>query len=351
MRLHLFLYCLLSIFFVTVPMLAAPSAAESADSAKFTRVLIPVDAVTLQGEGARVTLWGIRPVSSPSSAFDLKAIELMDSMIGTAPVACRVMSGALPEVTARCSVHTGEDLGLELLSRGYAVVDRRQDTSTVPAYTGAQKSALRNGEGIWREVVSDEDGGASVPALLFDALPVIGLLLVALVMHFRLRHMETLQQEELEQARRKETQLVTRERHVLAATIEGELTENKNRIEAFLTIYGAVLENLKSKTETPKYQQGGDIVQKHPSLSKTVFEASAGKLSLLDMKLAAQLSRLYASFPKEQEYVNIEPGVPLESAIALVEKVLREAEVLMPPVTSVILALDEIVAGGRKHES
>ena len=30
---------------------------------------------------------------------------------------------------------------------------------------------------------------------------------------------------------------------MLAATREGELTETKNRIEAFLTIYGAMLEN------------------------------------------------------------------------------------------------------------
>ncbi len=244
-------------------------------------------------------------------------------------------------------------MGLELLSHGFAVVDRRQDVSAVPAYMEEQRAARRNAAGIWSQVVSDNKSAGVSPELqiLLGASPVAGLLLVAFMAHYRLRRLETLQQEEQEQAQRKETQLLARERHVLVSTLEGELTENKNRIEAFLTIYGAMLDSLKNKNEKPKYQSSGDIVQKHPFLAKTVYETSVGKFSLLDMKLAAQLSKLYAALPREQEYVNIEPGVPLESAIALVEKVLREAEAMLPPITAVIAALEEIVAGSRKFES
>ena len=349
MNTRLFSICLTVLLFTAVPIVQA----AEPDTGKFTRIVTPIDPVTLQADGLRITLWGIKPASASGMPVELKALDLLDSMIGSVAVTCRFVSGSATDVVARCSAHSGEDLGLELLNHGYVVVDRRQNLSSLPAYMEAQKAAHRNGAGIWRQVLTD-DGVGGIPVwmqLFFGILPVVGLLLVAFVMHCRLKSLETLQQEEQEQAHRKETQLLAREKHVLASTLEGELTENKNRIEAFLTIYGAMLENLKSKTETPKYQLAGDIVQKHPSLSKTVFEASVAKLSLLDMKLAAQMSKLYATLPKEQEYINIEPGVPLDSAVALVEKVMREAEALVQPITTVIAALDEIVASSRKLEA
>lgn len=341
-----FLVCLAVAFLMSA--LSAP-AAES-EAGKFTRTVTAMDPVTLNGEGnIRITLWGIK--SAGSAAADLNALDMMDRMIGGSPVTCRAVSGTSTDIIARCSVHSGEDLGLELLSHGFVVVDRHQDITALPAYLDAQKSARRSGAGIWRQVTGGDDGVPAWLQLLLGASPVVGLLAVAFMIHYRLKRLETLQVEEQEQAQRKETHLLARERHVLVSTLEGELTENKNRIEAFLTIYGAMLEDLQSKTEKPKYQQSGDIVQKHPSLSKTVFEASVGKLSLLDMKLAAQISKLYAALPKEQEYVNIEPGVPIESATALVEKVMREAQELVPPITAVIVALEEIVASSRKFEA
>lgn len=323
---------------------AAPARAEEE---KFTRTVTVLDPITLDAEGLRITLWGLKAIGGGVS--DLKAVDFMERRIGGSPVSCKVVGGASPNVVARCSFSSGEDIGLELLSRGLALVDKRQDTRSVPAYADAQKSARRNVEGIWQRVASEEQGMPVWLQVLLGASPVIGLLLVAFVMHHRLRRLENAQREEKEQASHKETQLQARERHVLASTLEGELTENKNRIEVFLTIYGEMLENLKSKQ--PKYQLSGDIVQKHPSLSKTVFEASVGKLSLLDMKLAAQLSKLYAALPKEHEYVNIEPGVPVDSAIALVEKVIHDAKALEPPIAAVIAALDEIIAASRKSEA
>ena len=332
--------------YLAVAFLMSMPAAQAAENS-FTRNVTPLNPVTLQGEGGRITLWGIRPVGD--TVIDLKALDLMDNMIGSTAVTCRAVGGTSADIVARCADHTGADLGLELLNHGYVVIDRQQDTASVPAYMEAQKAAHRNVAGIWRQVETTD--GTGVPAWLQIALgasPVVGLILVAFVMYDRLKRLETQQREEREHAESKENQLLARERHVLVATIGGELSENKDRVEAFLSIYGAMLENLKSKTETPKYQQSGDIVQKHPSLSKTAFETSAGKFSLLDMKLAAQLSKLYASLPKDQEYINIEPGVPLESAIALVEKVLREAEVLLPPITALITALDQSI--GRQPE-
>lgn len=333
-------------------LVAAPARAVELEGNRITRPMTAVDTITLQGEGVRVTLWGIR--SAQESAIQAEALDFMDRLIGNGPVSCKAVSGAGAEIVARCSVQTGEDLGLELLSHGYAMTDRRQAISTVPAYIEAHKAARQAGVGLWRATTADNGRhAAALPPLgqlLLNVVPIAGLLLLAFVVHFRMKRLETLQIEGQEHVERKESQLLARERHVLASTLEGELTENKNRIEAFLTIYGAMLEDLKSTTETPKYQQSGDIVQKHPLLSKTVFEGNVGKFSLLDMKLAAQLSKLYSSFPKEQEYINIPSTEPLGSVVALVEKVLREAEAMVGPITAAIQALDEIMAVNRRFE-
>jgi hypothetical protein len=349
MRSRLFLSCLSKLFLAVLLLMSAPGARAETGESNFTRMVTPVDPVTLQAKGERITLWGIK--ATGDAVVDLKAVELMDNVADSAAVTCKSVGGTATEIVARCADHTGEDIGLELLEHGYVIVDRHQDLSAVPAYKDyveAQQAAHRNGVGVWRQVAMIDK--TEVPAGLQIALglsPVAGLALVAFMIFYRLKRLETQQQEDREQADNKENQLLTRERHVLVSTLQGELNENKNRIEVFLTIYGAMLENLNSKTETPKYQQSGDIVQKHPSLSKMVFETSSGKFTLLDMKLAAQLSKLYASLPKEQEYINIEPGVPLDSAVALVEKVLHEAEALMPPITAALAALDEFVAHSK----
>lgn len=186
--------------------------------------------------------------------------------------------------------------------------------------------------------------GFTFASFLIAWAPFIGLLMVAFVMHYRLKRMELLQQEEFEKAHRKETMLLVRERSVLVSTLEGELSENKNRIEAFLTIYRDMLQDMKNPADMPLYQKAGDIVQKHPSLSKTVFEANVSKLSLLDMKLAGKIAKLYTALPKEQEYINIDANVPIDTAIKLIEKILKEAEEMLPPVHQAITALDEIIA-------
>lgn len=307
-----------------------------------------IDPMTLKAGDTRVTLWGIRLAETSEAPIELKARDLLDRLTAAGDVTCKVVIGAPPAVTARCAAATHEDLGMELISHGYAVVNRAQASDGVyaPAYAEAEKAARQNGEGIWR-VVDQEKQDNDMPEwlqLLLAWGPMGGLVVVAYILHLRLRRMEILQQEEMEQTRRKESTLLTRERHVLVSMLEGELTENKNRIEAFLTVYGDMLKNLKNMGEAPKYQRAGDIIQRHPSLSKSVFEANAGKLSLLDMKVSGQISKLYTSMPREQEYINIEPSVSLETAIALVEKVLKDAQQMIPPINQVIAALDEAVA-------
>ncbi|HRI77652.1 MAG TPA: hypothetical protein PLX33_11795, partial [Alphaproteobacteria bacterium] len=178
------------------------------------------------------------------------------------------------------------------------------------------------------------------PLVIFGGM-FLGFLFNALIMLRFMGRFSQSQSSENLQAERKEALLQSRERQVLVTTLEGELTENKNKIEAFLVIYGDLLKTLNDPVQTPKYQQVGDIVQKHPSYSKTVFEANVGKLSLLDIKLAGHLSKLYSAMPKEQEYINLDQNVPLDTAVKLVEKVLQDAEELLGPIAQVVRELQE----------
>ncbi len=321
---------------------------------RIIRPMIAVDTITLQAEGMRIRLWGIKPAQTSETPLDLRALDLMDRMIGNEQVNCKIMYGTIPDLFGRCTTQAGQDLGLELLANGYAVVDRRQTYNTVfaSAYAGAQDMARLNAKGIWgvMDVAQKESTmpkwlqpymGFLVPVMLV-AGPLVGLSIIALVMGIWLSRMQRGQQRDIEQARSKEAALETRERQVLVSTLEGELQENKNRIEAFLVIYGDMLQSLQNKNETPKYQQVGDIVQKHPGYSKTIFDSNVNKLSLLDIKLAGQVSKLYTVIPKDQEYINLDPNVPLETAIKLVEKVMQDAENLLPPINAVLTELQAI---------
>jgi endonuclease YncB( thermonuclease family) len=321
------------------------------------RVIRPmraVDPMTLRAEGGTIRLWGIKPAQSAETPLELKALDLMDGLIQEQVVNCRVMGGSMLEMTARCSTSSNQDLALELLKNGFVVVDRRQTYNTVfaTAYEKEQETARVAGRGVWALVKEDmnQTGSSGLPRWLEPYMSVLlplalifgpfgGLLIVGFVMWYWLRRMASLQEKEAEQTSRKEAMLQSRERHVLVSTLEGELMENKNKIEAFLVIYGDMLRSLQDANEVPKYQQGGDIVQKHPTFGRAVFEANVSKLSLLDIKLAGQISKLYSAMPKDQEYINLEPTVPLETAVKLVQKVLKEAEALLDPLNSVITGL------------
>ena len=349
------------------PQMAAPSMPVSTQQGDAPRLPLPdhisrpaiaIDPMTLRAEGVVIRLWGIKPAQSSDTPLELKALDLMDKLIQEQQVNCKIMGGTMLEMVARCTTQSTQDLALELLSAGYVIVDRRQTYNTVFAssYEKAQEDARVKKAGVWSLVTSDEDQKDSngipkwlqphmaflIPmALIFG--PFGGLLVVSLIMWYWLKRMAYVQEQETEQTNRKEAMLVNRERHVLISTLEGELMENKNKIEAFLVIYGDMLRTLKDTTEIPKYQQSGDLVQKHPAFGRAVFEANVGKLSLLDIKVAGQVSKLYSAMPKEQEYINLEPNVPLDTATKLVEKVMKDAEYLVEPITTLLTGLQSLL--------
>lgn len=321
---------------------------------RIVRPMIAIDPISLQAEGMVIRLWGIRQAQMSETPLELRALDLLDNLIGNEQVNCKVVSGNLSQVTARCTTHANQDLSLALLNNGVAIVDRHQTYNTVfaSAYAEAQEAARLKGLGVWR-FVNDVESKSIIPKalkpyveIMTPIAPIFGPLLAMLVFAFIIRNwfkrMTERQEEDQERTRHHEDALKEREAQVLISTLEGELIENKNRIEAFVLIYGDMLRSLKNPAETPKYQETGDTVQKYPACSRVVFEANVGKLSLLDIKLAGLLSKLYASFPRDQQYINLEPETPLETAVKLVEKIVTEAEAYLPPVNQVIEEIQKL---------
>jgi endonuclease YncB( thermonuclease family) len=350
-----FILVFIALFFMHLPQVAHAADGETTSAGLPERITRPMRATSptiLKAEGFNIRLWGIRTAETSETPLELKALDLMDGLIQDQQVNCRIVGGSVPELTARCTTQDNRDLALELLNGGYVVVDRQQTYNSVFAsgYEKAQEAARGASRGIWRYVNSEETQVSAMPKWLKPHMdyilplalvlgPFCGLLVVAFIMHINLRNIVTRKQQESEITQRKEAALATREKQVLAATLEGELTENKNKIEAFLAIYGDMLHTLQQGEEPPKYQQAGDIVQKHPVFGKSVYETNMARLSLLDVALAGHVSKLYASLPKEPEYINLEPNIPLETVIRLIEKIIHDTEMLLPAVEQTLKEL------------
>ncbi|MBK66884.1 MAG: hypothetical protein CMP22_01990 [Rickettsiales bacterium] len=143
--------------------------------------------------------------------------------------------------------------------------------------------------------------------------------------------------------RRRHRILVGREKAVLAASLIGEIHENKNKCEAFVTIYSEMLRNLRDDTRKPAYQQTGDFVHKAPSLSRAVYDNNISNLNLFEPSLATKVSEVYAMIETDPEYLSLEPDMPLDTAIRMVEMIVKNAETISETVDKVVPSLEVVV--------
>jgi large-conductance mechanosensitive channel len=177
--------------------------------------------------------------------------------------------------------------------------------------------------------------------------PLIGFILIAMLMMVAFKNQAKIQRDQLRHIQKREENMQAREKLVLASSLLGELTENKVRGEAFLRIYRELLRNLRDDNYTPQYQETGDYIHQHPSLSRSVFDANVDRLNLFAPKLAEQLSSAYSHVREETEYWNLEASMPRPAAIRMVEMVIDEAEKTVNPFEDIIASLNVIV---RDHD-
>lgn len=173
--------------------------------------------------------------------------------------------------------------------------------------------------------------------------PLIGFFLVAVALLVGFGRLGSFQKEQLRLQQRNEGNLKKREKAVLAASMAGELTENKIKCEAFITIYNELLRNLRDTKQPAHYEETGDYIHQRPSLSRAIFDANVDRISIFGPKLAGEIAATYAGIKQESEYWNLEKNMPRSTAIRMVEMVLEDAQKTMEPLDSVISGLNIIV--------
>ena len=196
----------------------------------------------------------------------------------------------------------------------------------------------------WQQSLADAGPWLTPLAALLG--PIIGFGMVCLTLMIGLQRFGTLKKQQDDRHRHDEQALIKRERYVLVAALAGELTENKIKCEAFITIYSELLRNLRDTDRKALYEETGDFIHQHPPLSRKVFDANVDKISNLGAKLAGDIAGVYAAIRSDAEYFTLDAGMPRANAIRMVEMILDDAQRTLEPMDSIITALNMIVRDG-----
>ena len=175
-----------------------------------------------------------------------------------------------------------------------------------------------------------------------------GLALIAGVMFMGFSMISRTHREQMKRIQNEDLKLQRREKIVLASALASELTENKIKCEAFITIYTELLRNLRETDRRALYEETGDFIHQHPPLNRTVFESHIEQLPLLGPKIAGDAVQVYGAIRSEPQYFTLDAAMPRASALRIVEMVLDDAQKTLEPIEPLIGALNILIRDGDK---
>lgn len=321
--------------FVTAVFAVSPVFAQGqAQASRFFEAQVrAVDAGSLMAGKTPVKLWGVQPVDGMPAPFLFMARSALDNAIGSAKVRCEMKSRDAQGIVAQCTNGSELDLGLYMLQQGFAVVDRGAVLATVfeEPYIQAEAEAQNQGLGVWSQESGSKGGEGDDNAfimvlgaiLLLGILAAFAALSMAIMRGFQ--RVTDAQQKSMDMMAR-ERALRKKEREIFATMLDSEIKANKSKIEAYLVVYDEMLKALRDPDKTPRYKKAGDIVQLQPSLDRSVFDRNTDKLDILGNRLSSEVIHFYARIKNSPDYENLEPDMPLDKVVAIVEKVYNNAE-------------------------
>ncbi|MCB9983801.1 MAG: thermonuclease family protein [Rhodospirillales bacterium] len=290
-----------------------------------------VDGASLMAGKTPIRLWGVQPIDGMPAQFSVNVRSALDNALGTAKVRCEMKSRDKSAVVAQCTNSFDQDLGLYMIQRGYAVVDRSAVFGSVfeEPYIQAEKDAQKQGLGVW----SREDGGGSEDSgsfmMIVGAVLILCLLgvfsVLTLIIMKGFQKVTDVQTQSMDMMAR-ERVLRDKERAIFATMLDSEIKANKAKIEAYLVVYDEMLKNLKDPEKTPKYKKVGDIVQEQPALERSVFDRNTDKLDILGDRLSSEVIHFYARIKSKPDYINLEPEMPVEDVRDIVEGAYQRAQ-------------------------
>ncbi len=290
----------------------------------------------LASENHEVILWGVERIELNAPVFMLKARGALERHIASSSVQCRERGRDGAAVIMQCDNHAGEDLSLFLLQQGYVSVDRRavRGALSEKLYLHAETLAQSEDKGFWAQQGSMPSREAEAQSknfvmgsffLMAVFVLAVGFLSVYIMRGFR--RVVDLQNQSLDLAAKERT-LKEQDKHIIASLIHSEIRENKPKIEAYLMIYEEMLRDFDDSSKTPKCMQTGEVIQKQPALSRSVFDGNTGKLELFGEHMASDVIHYYARIKTEPGYVEIKTDMQVEDARGVVARCVDAAKKL-----------------------
>jgi len=291
-----------------------------------------IDSASMFAGKAEVKIWGIHHLDNLPILLAEKGRVALDNAIGNKAVQCELKKRFDDYLLAQCVTSVDQALGLLMLQAGYVSVDRSDvyDSVFEEPYLQAEKDAQARGIGIW----ASEAGGKSNDTIgtRFFVLAII-LSIVILAAFGALSIIIMRGFEKVIDAQNLNIDLVGRERilknkerTVVASMLDSEIKANKSKIEAYLVVYEEMLADIKNPQRQPKYKKAGDILQSQPALDRSVFDRNTDKLDILGDQLSSQVIHFYARIKTKPDYINLEPDMPIDEAMSLVERGINNAK-------------------------
>ena len=296
----------------------------------------------------RIKLWGVEKVSSEATVFNLKAKGQLEKKISRKPVLCTIM-GYLDDVyLGQCTNEQGEDLSLYLLQSGFVSVDRPAVKATIfeNPYVEAEQDAQEAGLGVWgAENRFTNSGEVQSKNFMIGAFVLMGVFILALLVigFFVVRGFKRVvdvQNRSLDFAMKERT-LKDKEKLVIASMIAAEVLENKTKIEAYLVIYEEMLQDFSDPEKNANYQKTGEIIQKQPALSRSVFDGNTYKLDLFGSDVSSKVIHYYARIKSEPDFFELAAETPFEEAKAIIDKAVSNAKKIYEISDDVIAAFTD----------
>lgn len=295
-----------------------------------------IDPATIKSNTSTIHLWGIKTPENMNASLALQSRTALDNLIAGQALECDLSFSGPDQKRGQCMSYNNTDIALAMVQSGYAVIDRSviYNSAYEKPYLVAEEQARAQNKGIWGTSTTPQSNAKTdiglLPIVLICALfSIVILLIVSVLITLRRGFYEMIdaQMKSIE-IFKKEQKLKDKEKFIIASIFEGEISANKNKIEAYIMIYNEMIANLKNPDERPKYMDAGDIVQRQPALERGIFDKNTDKLDLLDTSLSSKIIHYYAQIKTNPEYITIEPNMPQEEAYQIVKNVIEKAEKL-----------------------
>ena len=131
-------------------------------------------------------------------------------------------------------------------------------------------------------------------------------------------------------------------RQQAAIALLAELTENRNKAEAFSTVYRDMIKKLQEHHDSNSASTD-HFIHYHVPLAREAYDTHLPHIQYLNNTVQQNLTQLYAHITPETRYQELDPNIPALDVIRLIEQRIDHAKALIEQMDQIILVIRMIV--------